>query len=402
MIRTTGFQGYVRKNGQIGIRNLLLVLPVSQCSNELALRCVSEIKDAFALLTTQPCAHLGEDNIAAMHCLVGLGCNPNAAAVLVLGIGCDALSADVIAKQIAQTGKPVRCITVEEAGDWDTAIQLGRSWLTDQAKIVHKQLRAPADMRSLVLGVKCGGSDTTSALAGNPAIGLVVDRLVEAEGTVIFSETTELIGAEHLLSARATSDDVARGILGAVGRTERRIEATGVDPRGIQPTPGNIAGGLSTLEEKSLGGVRKTGCKPISSVFAWGDHPQSPGLHLMDCPANVPQLILGWAAAGAQLLLFSVGGGLPARIPSLIGTNVGGFPLMPVIKVLSNPQEEKAMPFFDVSAGAILEGRSTLEQASLEIERTIHSTASGAKTYLESYESPAAQIWELLVRGPTI
>jgi altronate dehydratase large subunit len=187
-----------------------------------------------------------------------------------------------------------------------------------------------------------------------------------------------------------------------VDRTVCRIEATGADPRGTQPTPGNIEGGLSTLEEKSLGGVRKTGTTPIVGVFPWGSQPKVPGLHLMDCPANVPQLLLGWAAAGAQLLVFSVGGGLPSRIPSLIGTNAGPFPLMPVIKVLSNPQDWKARSFFDVYAGGILEERSTLESVADSIWESILASASGTSTYLETYAAPAVQTWEMLVRGPTI
>jgi len=395
-------EGFRRPDGRVGIRNLLLVLPVGQCANELAVRCASEIPGAFPLLHTQPCAHLGEDNLAAGRCLVGLGRNPNAAAVLVLGIGCDALPASEIAEGIAVSGKPVGCFTVEFCGRWESAVERGRAWLREQSGSLGRQGRSEIAASDLVLAVKCGGSDATSALAGNSAIGRAVDRLIDEGGTAIFSETTELIGAEHLLTQRAATPETREEIRRVVEETERRIRSTGVDPRGTQPTPGNIAGGLTTLEEKSLGGVLKTGTRPIAGVFPWGDIPNGKGLYLMDCPANVPQLLLGWAAAGAQLLVFSVGGGLPARIPSLIGTNAGSLPLLPVIKVLSNPRDRDARPYFDLYAGTVLEGNETLDRVGSAIWDRVMETVSGRPTYLETYPAPAHQIWEMLVRGPTV
>jgi altronate dehydratase large subunit len=386
----------------VGIRNLLLVLPVGQCANQLAVECAAGIPGAFPLLHTQPCAHLGKDNTAARRCLIGLGRNPNAAAVLVVGIGCDSLPAVEVAQEIAASGKPVTWLTVDACKTWASAIERGRAWLHDQQAEIVAQERQEVPSSSLVLGIKCGGSDATSGIAGNPAIGQAVDRLVNDGGTAIFSETTELIGAEHLLMARAANPGIREQIRTAVRDVERSIQATGVDPRGTQPTPGNIAGGLTTLEEKSLGGVMKTGSCPISGVFPWGAAPERAGLHLMDCPANVPQLLLGWAAAGAQLLVFSVGGGLPARIPSLIGTNVGGFPLLPIVKILSNPREGDAAAFFDLDASSILEGRASVDEVACSLWDRIIETASGRHTYLEDYPAPAHQIWELLVRGPTI
>ncbi len=396
------FQGFRRSNGSVGIRSILLALPVGQCANELALRCASGNATAYPFLHTQPCAHLGDDNRAAANCLVGIGRNANVAAVLVLGIGCDALSAKKIAERIAETGKPVSCLTLETSGSWDALVRTGQSWLAGQSQTIARQERMETPMSSLTLAVKCGGSDATSALTGNPAIGRVVDRLIDANGTAIFSETTELIGAEHILMARAANGTVRGRIEQAVRDTEQRIMATGVDPRGTQPTPGNIRGGLSTLEEKSLGGVLKTGSRIISGVFDWGESPSGRGLHMMDCPANVPQLLLGWAAAGAQLLVFNVGGGLPARIPSLIGTNVGSFPLLPTIKVLSNPRDRNVRKYFDIYSGSILEGQDTLEDVASSIWTAIVAAASGRHTYLERYGAPSVQTWEMLVRGPTV
>jgi len=402
VISGNGFEGFRRRDGQVGIRNLALVLPVGQCANELALRCASGIDSAFPLLHTQPCAHLGDDNHAAMRCLIGLGRNPNAGAVLVVGIGCDALDAEHIADRIAVTKKPVECLTVASCGGWDHVIAKGRRWLEHQSRELSQQPRTQVGIGHLTLAVKCGGSDATSALAGNPAIGGAVDQLIDEGGTVIFSETTELIGAEHLLMARAATPAVRHAIDLAVKDTIQRINAIGVDPRGTQPTPGNIEGGLTTLEEKSLGGILKTGARPIAGVFSWGEAPNGPGLHLMDCPANVPQLLLGWAAAGAQLLIFSVGGGLPASIPSLIGTNTGNMQLLPILKLLSNPRDSSARSYFDLYAGGVLEGNMPLEQVSEEIWNRALETASGRPTYLERYPPPGVQIWELLVRGPTV
>ena len=402
MSRGGSFRGFRRADGRMGIRNVLLVLPAGQCANQLALECAAGVPGAFPLLHTQPCAHLGEDNEAARRCLVGLGQNPNAAAVLVVGIGCDSIPAEGIAGEIVGTGKPVEWLTVDPCGTWESAAEQGREWLALQAAEIASARREEGSPSDITLAIKCGGSDSTSALAGNPAIGRAVDRLVEDGGTVIFSETTEVIGAEHLLTARAATPAIGARIAAVVCSVEQSILKTGVDPRGTQPTPGNIAGGLTTLEEKSLGGVIKTGSCPIAGVFPWGGRPEGPGLHLMDCPANVPQLLLGWTAAGAQLLVFSVGGGLPARIPSLIGTNVGGLPLLPIIKVLSNPRDRDAASYFDLDASAILDGRETVDDVAVALWDWIIGTASGDHTYLEDYPAPAVQIWEMLVRGPTV
>jgi len=380
----------------------VLVLPVGQCANELAARVAAGIPAAYPFLHTQPCAHLGEDNTAAQHCLIGLGRNPNAAAVLLVGVGCEALDADDIMDDMAATGKPVHCVTLESAGDFERAVTEGRRWLRAQSEAVARLHREPVSLSSLTVAVKCGGSDTTSALAGNPAIGRAVDDFIDRGASVVFSETTELIGAEHLLADRAATDTVRRTLLEAVHRAEERIRTTGVDPRGIQPTPGNIRGGLTTLEEKSLGGVLKTGTRPLQSAFAWGSRADVPGLAFMDCPANVPQLLIGWAAAGATLLVFSVGGGVPARIPSLIGTNVGGLPLLPIVKVLSNPRETDARRFFDIYAGTILEQSESLDHVAGRITAAVLETASGTETLYEQHPWPGHQIWELLTHGPTV
>ena len=180
------------------------------------------------------------------------------------------------------------------------------------------------------------------------------------------------------------------------------ILATGIDPRGTQPTPGNLRGGLSTLEEKSLGGVLKTGTRPLQGVLDWGGEPEGVGLWFMDCPANVPQLLLGWAAAGAQLLVFSVGGGLPARIPSLIGCGISPLPILPVIKLLSNPKDRAYAHYFDVNAGSILEGVESVGGVARSIEDAVLRAASGERTRLETYRSVGTQVWELYVEGPTV
>ena len=396
------FSGYVRPDGAVGTRNVLLVLPVGQCANELAATAAQGIPTAYPFLHTQPCAHLGEDNEAAQRCLIGIGRNPNAAAVLLVGVGCEALDAERIADAIAETGKPLHSVSLSSAGGFDAAVAEGRRWLLAESDRISRLQRQSVPLSSLSFAVKCGGSDTTSALAGNPAIGRAVDGFIDLGASVLFSETTELIGAEHLLAERAATSDVRRTLLAAVHATEQRIRKTGVDPRGIQPTPGNIRGGLTTLEEKSLGGVLKTGTRPLRAAFSWGDRAEAPGLAFMDCPANVPQLLIGWAAAEACLLVFSVGGGLPARIPSLIGTNVGGLPLLPILKVLSNPREVGARAYFDIYAGTILEQRESLHQVADRISEAVVATASGQPTIYENHAWPGHQIWELLIHGPTV
>jgi len=248
------------------------------------------------------------------------------------------------------------------------------------------------------VGVKCGGSATISSAAGHPATGYVVDRVIDEGGTVIFGETAEVIGAEHLLARRAANEQVKKDLLETVGRFEQMIVDCGVDIRGTQPTPGNIMSGLTTIEEKSLGALVKTGTRPLSGVLDYGEEPSGPGLHLMDSSGWPCQMFLGMAAAGAQVFIFSLGGGVCGLFPS----QPGAFrtPIVPTIKITGDPTLKPELSFFDYYAGAVIEGTQSRADASEQFLRVFLDVVSGKPTTQEF--STYREVLDMYATGPMI
>jgi altronate dehydratase large subunit len=225
----------------------------------------------------------------------------------------------------------------------------------------------------LELGVKCGASDTTSGLFSNPATGAACDLLIDSGGTCIFGETTEFIGAEHILTRRAVTSEVSQKIMGIVARMEKRATAMGFDMRGGQPTKGNIAGGLSTIEEKSLGAIIKGGTKPIKAVYEYGERPEGRGLFIVDTPGREPEFLTALAAAGAQVIIFSTGLGAPQ-----------GFPFVPVIKVTGNPKTyQHLQEHLDVFVELGGKADSGVAQAGQALYQEVLTVASGKQTKAE-------------------
>jgi altronate dehydratase large subunit len=238
---------------------------------------------------------------------------------------------------------------------------------------IETSKREPFPISKLVVGIKCGSSDATSGLVANPTVGRVVDRIIDLGGTVIFGETTEIIGAEHILVERCKDEGVKMDLLGIVDAVEERVKSAGVDMRGSQPTPGNIQGGITTIEEKSLGAISKSGTSIIQGVLQYGQSVAGSGLYVMDSPGKEDEIMTGLAASGANLILFTTGGGAPQ-----------GFPIVPVIKVASNPKMVKKMAeHIDVDASGIITGQRTLDELQDTILSTILSVASGESTQAE-------------------
>ena len=226
---------------------------------------------------------------------------------------------------------------------------------------------------NIVIGIKCGSSDFTSGFIANPIVGKVSDMIVERQGTVIFGETSELIGAEHIVAKRAKNDEVRDKVLEIVKRLEDKVRAVGADLRGGQPSPGNIRGGLTTIEEKSLGAICKSGFKPIEDVLEYGVKPGGKGLFLMDSPGKESELLTGLAAAGATVILFTTGGGAPQ-----------GYPIVPVIKIASNPKKCNIMKeHIDVDVSHFLGGEGEFTATSQSILKKVLQVASGEKTRAE-------------------
>ncbi len=369
------FDGYLRPDGSVGVRNHLLVMSVTGLTGPTARRIAAAVTGALvvdypygtAAMVPKP----GDGDIQD-RALVGFGTNPNVGAVLV--IGANPPRTDALADRIAACGKPVRAITLDECGhDAITLTERGVRLAAELSVEISHVRREPAPISALYLALECGRSDPSSGLVSNPLMGLIADALVDLGGRAIIGETTEWLGAEHLLAARAVSDNVREDILAAARRREQLAIAAGIDLTGNNPDPTNIAGGLSTIEEKSLGNIAKSGSRPIQSVVRWAEAVTGPGMHLMDAAAYAPESLSGFAASGAQLVLFSTGVG-----NSFVNS------ISPTIKISANPETcERLKQQLDFTCPDVFRGSKTLEQAANELGAVIVDAASGTRTWGE-------------------
>ena len=393
------FLGYERSDGTVGVRNHVVVIPAGRCSNELAATIADGVKGTVPILHNHGCFLLKPDNERALRTLIGLGCNPNVAAALVVGIGCESLSPSKIGEEIARSKKQVEVVTIEDIGGFQQVVDRGEAAARRMMTQACQMKRKPFDLSHLSVGVKCGGSAPISALAGHRSIGWALDTLLSKGGQAIFTETTEVIGAEHVLARRAVNQEVRQRLLEIVGRMEATIKATGVDIRGTQPTPGNIENGLSTLEEKSLGAIVKSGSAPLQGVLEYAERPQGKGLFFMDCSAWTSHLFLGMAAAGAQISVFSLGGGLPASFRGIPGSV--WLPIIPTLTVVSDPKVKQESEYFDSYAGTIIEGEESVDHAGSCFFQELVNVASGKLTKLEM-GSGYREVMEIYTTGPAM
>ena len=395
------FQGFQRKNGSIGIRNMVAVITCTGCINELPKLISQGIAGTAALGHNLSCSHLGDDLKRSTWTLANLAGNPNVYGVVLVGMGCEQMSPDKVYQEILKFEKPVELFTLQDVGSWDEVVERGRKAAQKMAKAASELKREEADLCDMTVGIKCGGSDTTSGVVSNPVAGFVANHIIEEGGTVVFTETPEILGAEHVLAKRAINKDVADKVLEAAENTERRITEMGVDLRGSEPTPANMAGGLTTIEEKSLGAIIKAGRAPLQGVLNYGERPSGKGLYFMDGPARTAELLVGTAAAGCQLMVFSMGGGLPSLLPMLPAAPAR-FPLMPVIKMSGNPDGyEKRKDIIDIYVGNVIEAEETIQQAGERLLKEVVETASGKKqTIFEkgTYDEPLL----IQIDGPSL
>ena len=366
------FLGYERVDGQVGVRNYLAVIPTVGCVNELASKIAEEV-GAKALLHHQGCIHLPIGFKYVTRTLIGFGTNPNVAAVLIVSLGCEGVSCDEVVEGIAKSGKPVEKVALYDEGGFKNALRRGVELAKKMMPQVSEAKKTSFDLSELVVGVKCGSSDATSGIASNPAVGRAMDMLVKEGGSVIFGETTEMIGAEHILAKRARSREVADKILRMVRSVEEEVKRFGIDLVGMNPTPGNIRGGITTIEEKSLGAIVKGGSTTVEDVLEYAERPRKRGLNLMDTPGREIECLSGLAAAGSQIIIFSTGLGAPQ-----------GFPTVPVIKVSGNPRTcRRLKEHIDVNVSGILEAGMSLDEAGESIFNFLIEVASGRRTKSE-------------------
>jgi altronate dehydratase large subunit len=383
-------RAYLRAGGDVGVRNYVAVVPTVACANDVAERIADGIQGARPLLHHQGCGQLLSDLIQVERTLIGLATNGNVGGVVLVSLGCEGVNAERVYTAVERTGRPVARVNIQALGDSRRAIRKGREACRDFVARCRRMRRTVADLDRLVVGIKCGASDMTSGLASNPAVGTMVDALVAGGGTVIVGETTEFLGAEHLLTRRAVTPKVARAIRRITKAMQERALAAGGDMLGGQPSQGNIQGGITTIEEKSLGAVSKAGTAKIQGVLEYAERPAGPGLYLMDGPGFEPQALTGLVAGGAQVLVFSTGRGAPQ-----------GFPLAPVIKVSGNPTTCRQLrAHIDVDVSEVLTRGSALPAAGRRILDAVRATASGKVTRAE--RAGYDRTLDIYTRGPFV
>ncbi len=369
------FQGYRRPDGRAGTRNHVLVIPSVGCSQGVAQVIARGLKGVVFLPNIFGCGQVGEDRLLVKKTLVGFGINPNVSAVLVVGNGCEQLSAGEIAEEIAHTGKRVEVVVIQRAGGTGKTVALGRRIVKEMWADAAKLVREPISLSELILGTECGGSDYSSGLASNPAVGKACDLLKDQGGTVILSETPELIGAEHLIARRARTPEIGQKVLDAVAWWEKKAIESGQNIRDANPSPGNIAGGITTLEEKSLGCIYKAGSGPVEEFITYASRPSKKGLVYMDTPAHDIEQLTGMVAGGAQIVLFTTGKGTPV-----------GSPIAPVIKITGNKETYRIMKDdMDIDVSGILQGKELVKSAGERIYTELISVASGKLTKAERH-----------------
>ncbi len=369
------FLGYKRANGKVGSRNHVAVIPSVICANDVAQAIVGQVQGTVGYFHHQGCCQLPPDLDRVTDTLCALGCSPNVGAALVVSLGCEGTDHERLVQTIAASGKPVEIIHIQELGGASRAIQAGIDAAQKLVIEISTQQRQTVDISNVVMAIKCGASDTTSGMASNCVVGYVADKLVDLGGTVVFGETTEFLGGEHLLARRAVNKEVADKIYEIVGNMEARAKSLGCDMRKGQPTPGNIEGGLSSIEEKSLGAIVKSGTRPIQGVLGYSDMvTDQKGLWIKDTPGREPEILTGMACTGAQFMMFSTGRGAPQ-----------GFPSMPVIKICGNPNTyERMIHDMDLNAGRIITGEKTIEEVGEEAFALLLRVLNGEYTKNEA------------------
>jgi altronate dehydratase large subunit len=384
------FLGYRRADGAVGTRNHVGILSAVVCVNEVVENIARQVQGTARFTHHQGCCQTPLDIKLVNKALIGLGRNPNLHSVIIISLGCESTDIAEVAEGIRDSGKRVEHLIVQEIGGAAHTTAAGILLAQEMVRIASLEKRAPFPISELVMGMKCGSSDTTSGLVPNPAIGVASDLLVAAGGVSILGEVTEFIGAEHILAQHAASDKVAQEILALVSRMEKRAMAVGEDIRGGQPTGGNIKGGLTTIEEKSLGAIAKAGTAPIQAVYEYGERPVVKGLVVMDSPGREPEILTGLAAAGCNVIVFATGRGAPQ-----------GFPFVPVLKITgSRTAATKMSDHIDMNLSAVIDGEDNIPDAGRRILDELVNIASGAMTKAEIFGYSNSM--DIYMLGPVI
>jgi len=369
--------GYLRPDGRKGIRNLVVVGYLVECARHVAHEIAAGFRGGPVHVIGFPGCY---PNAYALQMMQRLCTHPNVGAVLLVSLGCEGFDRNELQRAVRESGRPVGLVGIQATGGTRSTIRAGTAWVRDALEQIAGTPRVAMTAADLIVGTICGGSDATSGLTANPAMGIAFDKLVQAGGRAIFEETGELIGLNHYMAERAATPDLAREIVACMDKTEAYYRTLGHGSFAA----GNADGGLTTIEEKSLGAYAKSGQSPIAGLIKPGDEPPRAGLYLLDVipdgevrfgfpnindNAEIAELI----ACGSHMILFATGRG-----------SVVGSAIAPVIKVCANPQTYRRMAEdMDVDAGRVLEGRASLEDVGAEIFALMQSVAGGARTKSE-------------------
>lgn len=371
------FYGYYRGNDRVGTRNHLAIIPTVFCANTVARRIAENIENAVLFTHGLGCGHPGIEQESTKELLSKIGGHPNFGGVLIVGLGCERISADDLANEICKEKKPVEIVVIQNEGDSIKAIEKGVTLSMDMISKISRQKREPADISNLILGVKCGGTDFTSGLASNPAVGITSDKIIKNGGSVVMTEITELIGAEHILKRMCINKDVAEKIDKVIAKNKNNLRAKvgicRISEEASLVSPGNREGGVTNVVEKALGGYKKAGSSVIQDVIEYGQNIEGKGLYIMDGPSHDGESVTGMIASGAQIIIFTTGRGTPT-----------GFPGVPVIKVCGNPNISNIMKAnIDADLSEIMNGTTTIKEGGEQLFERLVMYASGELTKAE-------------------
>lgn len=378
------FKGYRRKNGSIGVRNHVIVINTIGELASLTKKIAQLVPGVIPVVHQAGQSQYPEDVKQTIKTLTGTAGHANVSAALFLGMGLND-PAEGIVDILRSNGHHVHKIIFNKDKSISEALKEGKSWLEDALERSKHETTETASVSELLIGLECGGSDAWSGITANPAIGAFSDSIVKDGGTSILAETTEAVGAEHILAERAINEEVGQRFLDIVKRYEERARAAGEDIKAANPSPGNKTGGLTTLEEKSLGCIKKGGNSTLMEVIEYAQSPTEKGFVFMDTPGYDVESVAGLVAGGAQIVLFSTGKGSPT-----------GSPIAPVIKIGTNPKLYENMPeHIDVNAGKIIDSNYSIDDIGEEIYMKVLQVANGEITASEKHKNQEFSIWRL-------
>ncbi len=370
------FQGYRRPDGKVGIRNHVLILPTCACASESCRLAAAQVKGAVNVIINTGCSDVAANTEMTQRVLRGFACNGNIYGIVIIGLGCETVPHRELKKELEKmTSKPVVSFGIQEVGGTVKTVAEAVKAARAMVEKASMQQREIWDISELLMGIACGASDATSGIAWIPAVGELSDELIDAGASTMMSETIEFIGAEHVLARRGATKEIHNQIIQICKDYETHLAAVGQDCRAGQPTPGNKTGGLSTLEEKSLGCIRKGGSRPVVEVLQEAQMPQKKGAVIMDTPGYDISSVTSMVAGGCQVVVFTTGRGTPT-----------GNAVAPVIKVCGNPHTCEVMADnIDEDVSVVITKGETPKEAGARLLESLLQVCNGKMTKAEIF-----------------